>query len=530
MSNFSTLRGVLWCLALALLLPACSSLPRSPVRPVSVAISDYSQTPLATLVTPALADDEGVGRSGFRMLPEAHSAFQTRLELIRLATRTLDLQYYLLQGDETGRHLMLALSEAAARGVRVRVLVDDLYTAGEDALLTGLAAQPNVEVRLFNPFASGRSSLLTRFLAAGTDFSRLNRRMHNKLFVADNVAAITGGRNIGDEYFMRSVSSNFVDLDVFIVGPVVRDLSSTFDRYWNSDHAYPIATIIPTSLTRDESRAQFAQLTVHTSANMMPRMEPLPPELAFLVSLPEELAQRKLNPLILGKAQVLADPLTKTDGLNETSVEGTVHEAVLTWFHSARKEVFMVSPYFVPGTGGVAAMAEARKAGIHLVVYTNSLAASDEPLVNGAYARYRPEMLKLGVELHEISPTLTVKRKRFGLFGTSRGALHVKMAIVDHKAMFLGSMNLDPRSATLNTELGLIIESPELVAQIMPRMDRASGYHVKLSPDGQSLEWIEEDGDGDPRTNIVHHEDPETTAWLRFKVWLLSKFVPEGEL
>lgn len=530
MFNFSTLRCGFWGLALALLLPACSSLPYQPVRPVSVAITDYAQTSLAAIAAPVLDADEHTGRSGFRLLPEAHSAFQTRLELIRLATRTLDLQYYLLQGDATGRHLMRALSEAAARGVRVRVLVDDLYTAGEDALLTGLAAQPNVEVRLFNPFASGRSSLLTRFLAAGPDLARVNRRMHNKLFVADNVAALAGGRNIGDEYFMRSASSNFVDLDVFIVGPVVRDLSSTFDRYWNSDHAYPVATIVPTSLTQDESRAQFAQLTAHASANAMTRAEPLPPELAFLVSLPEELAQRKLNPLVLGKARVLADPLTKINGLNETSIEGTVHEAVVTWFRAAREEVFMVSPYFVPGAGGVAAMAEARKAGIHLVVYTNSLAASDEPLVNGAYARYRPEMLKLGVELHEISPTLAVKRKRLGLFGTSRGALHVKMAIVDYKAMFLGSMNLDARSATLNTELGLIIESPELVAQILPRMDRASGYNVKLGTDGQSVEWIEEDGDGDPRTNIVHLEEPETTAWLRFKVWLLSKFVPEGEL
>jgi len=515
---------------LALLLPACSSLPHNPVRPDSFAISTYAQTPLAAIVAPVLAADDTTGRSGFRLLPEASSAFQTRLELTKLATRTLDVQYYLLQGDDTGRHLMRALSAAAARGVRVRVLVDDLYTSGEDALLNGLAAQPNVQVRLFNPFASGRSSLLMRFLAAGSDLARVNRRMHNKLFVADNVAALAGGRNIGDEYFMRSTSNNFVDLDAFIVGPAVRDLSNTFDDYWNSEHSYPIATIVPMVLTPDESRVQFAQLTANADAFVA--AQSLTEDAAPLLSLPQELAQHRLQPLVLAKARVFADPVTKTDGFNENSIEGTVHQAVLEWFRSARKEVFMVSPYFVPGPAGMVSIRVARKAGIQLVVYTNSLAASDEPLVNGAYARYRPEMLRLGVKLYEISPTLTVKRKRLGLFGTSRGALHVKLAIVDQKAMFLGSMNLDQRSASLNTELGLIIESPALVAQLAPRLDRASGYQVKLAPDGKNIEWVEEDGDGDDddATTIVHHTEPETTAWLRFKVWLLSQFVPEGQL
>lgn len=528
MFDFFTLRRALLAFALAMLLPACSSLPHQPVRPASVAITDYAQTPLATIITPVLDADESAGRSGFRLLPEAHSAFQTRLELIRLATRSLDVQYYLLQGDETGRHLMRELSEAAARGVRVRVLVDDLYTVGEDALLNGLAAQPNVEVRLFNPFVSGRSSVLTRFLTAGADFARVNRRMHNKLFVADNVAALAGGRNIGDEYFMHSADSNFVDIDAFIVGPVVRDLSSAFDRYWNSEHAYPIASIVASGLMPDEARAQFSRLTA--GANALAGAAQIPSEFAFLVSLPLELAKGKLNPLTLGRARVLVDPLTKTDGQNEHSVKGTVHEAVVDWFRSAREEVFMVSPYFVPGGGGMAAMTEARKAGIRLVVFTNSLAASDEPLVNGAYARYRPELLRLGVELHEISPTLTVKRKRLGVFGTSRGALHAKLAVVDHKALFLGSMNLDPRSATLNTELGLIIESPELVTQLMGRLDHASGYQVRLTPDGKEIEWVQEDIEGETTSTVVHRDEPEVSVWLRFKVWLLTHLVPEGQL
>ncbi|MGH8335858.1 MAG: phospholipase D-like domain-containing protein, partial [Gammaproteobacteria bacterium] len=197
-------------LGLLVLLYGCASLPPQPLLPPSSAISDYAQTPLAAMTKDPAPGDT---RSGFQLQPYGPNSFATRIELARLATRSLDVQYYLMPGDNAGLTLMRALRDAAARGVRVRVLIDDLYTAGEDNLLLALASYPNVQVRLFNPFPGGRGSDMTRFIMSGWEFSRINRRMHNKLFVADNVAAVAGGRNMADEYVMNAKGSNFVDMD-----------------------------------------------------------------------------------------------------------------------------------------------------------------------------------------------------------------------------------------------------------------------------------------------------------------------------
>jgi len=536
----SALRAVL-ALGLAAVLAACSSLPPQVATPPTTAIGDYAQTPLGAITQKVLPTD---GRSGFRLQPYGPNSFATRIELTKLATRSLDVQYYLLPGDNTGRALMRAMRDAAERGVRVRLLVDDLYTSGEDDLLLGLASYPNVEVRLFNPFPGGRSSMATRFISSGVfEFRRVNRRMHNKLFVADNAAAVAGGRNMADEYVMNAEGSNFIDMDTFAAGPVVRDLSAEFDHYWNSEVVYPLERIAHSGLSRAQLQDHFERQTAMArppEATEIPRdgrpLHPspgdpplLPLELVPMLNLPFELAKRQLSPLLWANARVLFDPLTKTQGLNERegSIKGTVTEGVVRWLMTADKNIKMVSPYFVPSDEAVANLVRARKAGLGVELVTNSLASTDEPWVYVGYWPHIRELLAAGVSISEISPSLSVKRRKLGVFGHRTGALHMKNAILDHKEVFLGSMNLDPRSARLNTELGIIIQSEEMARQLESFADAGSAYTLRLGADGQSVEWVEEDDDG---KQTVFDVPPETTAWQRLRLRLLAPFIPEQEL
>jgi putative cardiolipin synthase len=530
----------LLALVLCALVTACASLPPPVPVPPTRAVADYAATPLGTITRKVLPPD---GRSGFRLLPYGPTSFATRIELARLATRSIDVQYYLLAGDNTGRALMGALRDAAGRGVRVRLLVDDLYTTGEDDLLLALASYPNVEVRLFNPFPAGRGSDLTRFVASGFDFARVNRRMHNKLFVADNAAAVAGGRNMADEYVMNAAGSNFVDMDVFAAGPVARDLSDEFDHYWNSEVVYPVGRIAGSALSTAQLRQKFDALVADARPPQAPRIpadgkihdpqpdEPaeLPLDLVPMMNLPFELAARELSPLLWARARVLFDPLTKTEGLNErrNSLEGTVTEGVIRWFRTARHSIKMVSPYFVPSEASVASLAGAQAEGVNVTLLTNSLASTDEPWVYVGYWPHIHELLKAGVGIYELSPTLSVKRGKLGIFGHRTGALHMKNGIVDQKEVFLGSMNLDPRSARLNTELGLIIESPEMAQQLQGFADAGSSYRLRLDAAGKGVEWVELDNDG---KETAYDVPPETTAWQRFKLRLIAPFIPLNEL
>lgn len=530
-------------LVFSMLMSACSTLP-PPVsdRPVT-AIADFSNTPLDAITRRVLPEDRSDDRSGFQLLPYGPTSFATRIELAKLATRSLDVQYYLLAADNTGRALMRELRDAAQRGVRVRLLVDDLYTTGEDDLLLALASYPNVQVRLFNPFPGGRGSDVTRFISSGLEFGRVNRRMHNKLFVADNVAAVAGGRNMADEYVMNAAGSNFIDMDVFAAGPVVRQLSDEFDHYWNSTVVYPVGRIASSALTPEQLRQNFERLTAAARPPLAPRIpldgrianpvegEPalLPQEMVPMLNLPFELAEARLSPLLWARARVLFDPLSKTEGLNEreNSIKGTVTEGVIRWFRTSRSSIKMVSPYFVPSDAAVASLAEAQAAGIKVELVTNSLASTDEPWVYVGYWPHIHELLKSGVAIYELSPTLSVKRGKLGIFGHRTGALHMKNGIVDHKEVFLGSMNLDPRSARLNTELGLIIESPQMARQLDSFADAGSAYRLRLDASGRDIEWVEDNEDG---TQTAYDVPPETTAWQRLKLRLIAPFIPVSEL
>ena len=515
-------RSILGALLVALTaLQGCATLPAEVRKEPSAAVPNDGATRLQKLARASIPD---AALSGFRLEPLAAYAFETRLVLADRAERALDVQYYILHDDDTGKNLLLALRDAASRGVRVRLLLDDLYTTGEDELFSGLAAFANVEVRLFDPFPAARSSTAMRFLAALADLSRLDHRMHNKLFVADNAFAVAGGRNIADEYFMRSPAVNCVDLDVLAAGPVVAELSSQFDAYWNSSFAYPLDSIVPRTDSPEQMRARFDALTGGVTRPLTDTG--VPERLQRYAHTPADIAHGGALSMTEAVAHVYTDPVDKIAGVKLENRDGTVRDEVAHAMRLAREEVFVVSPYFIPGERGLQAMRDLRARGVRLRVLTNSLAATDEPLIHTGYSRYRVPMLEAGVEIYELSPGLSRKRNRLGRFGQSFGGLHAKVSIIDYSRIFVGSMNLDVRSERRNTELGILIDSPDFAEEFVNTMDfRSSVYRLRLAADRHDIEWIT----GDDETTVLH-DDPETTAWLRWKVRLLAPLVPESEL
>jgi cardiolipin synthase C len=521
--------GVRMLLIVAAALGGCATpLPRvDRVAIESTALPGDAGTPLGRIV--AASTPEGQ-HSGFRLLPLGPFSYDTRLQLARLATVSLDLQYYHFEADETGRTLLRALRDAAQRGVRVRLLLDDLYTGGLDDLLLALDAHPNVEVRLFNPFCCARGSgQAGRFAAAPGDWARLNHRMHNKMFIADGVAAIIGGRNIANDYFLRSATDNFIDLDAFAVGQLIEPLAALFDRYWNSDPVYPLRSVARPTLDPAQAQAVFER---STGPENTPPPAPLPPnDILGYGPLRDDLQDGRLG-LVWGEAYAFADypdkPFEGSVGgdLLETSVTYNIIEPMM----KARSEVIISSPYFVPGAHGMSLLRQLRERGVKVSVMTNSLGATDEPVVHVGYSRYREPMLRLGIELFEVSGTRVKRNERMFHFGESLGRLHAKLLVIDRQVVFIGSMNFDPRSATINTELGAIIESKPLAREMVRVIDLdrfQSAWQVSLAPQGGGLRWTGIDASGEM---LALDSEPDATAWARFKLWLLAPLVPEGLL
>ena len=510
------LLGLLSALGLA----ACGSLPHDTDRRASTALAPQADS---ALVQAARASTPEPGLTGVRLLPLGSFALDARLQLVQRARHSLDVQYYVLDDDATGRLLLQRLAAAAARGVRVRLLVDDLYTGHTDALLQAMAALNNVEVRLFNPFCCARQSgLIGRFAASLSDIYRLNHRMHNKLLIADGAMVVAGGRNIADGYFQRGVQHNFIDLDALVIGAVVPDLSAIFDGYWNSPVVRPIQGVSPTSDTDATLRQRFHSLTADARASAPPEL----PEVDLLGygSIADALDAGRLG-LVWGRAMAIADPPDKLDRNADKAWADSLAYQALMKIWTAEREVTITSPYLIPGALGIAAFEALRQRQVQVTVLTNSLAATDEPLVHTGYSRYRPQLVDAGVELYELSPTRSQRNKRLGIFGSSTGRLHAKTAVVDGDKTFIGSMNLDPRSRTQNTELGLFIESAQLAAE-MQRVVKVSreqsAYRVQRSPTG-GLQWRVVDGDVDE----VLLEEPESSVWLKLHNLILGPLVPE---
>jgi cardiolipin synthase C len=511
----------LLALLLAGLLAACGALPPRGEPGASHALTASSDSPLVRAAQASVPDPS---LSGFRLMPVGFYALDARIELVRRARDSLDVQYYLIQNDRTGRLLMRNLRDAALRGVRVRLLVDDLYTVGGDAMFAGLAAFPNVEVRLFNPFCCARASIVSRFAASLADFKRLNHRMHNKLFVADGAIVVMGGRNIADEYFARAATSNFVDMDVLVLGNVVQRLSAIFDTYWNSREAYPVAAVLGEPADPEAARRAFDHLG--DDGDQMMEVAVAPMDMLGHRPIGAGLDSGRLEPAT-GTAVAFADQPRKVmamsvDEARAMSVQMDIMDRVVL----AKREVVMSSPYFVPGAAGVEAFAGLRQRGVRVVVLTNSFAANDEPVVHIGYARYRVPLLRAGVELYELSPT-GAQRDDPSIFpGTSLGRLHAKTAVLDGSVVYIGSVNLDPRSDSTNTELGLIAQCPELAHDVTRAIDMSrlhGSYQLRFGPDGESLQWLVK---GD-QPEVVLTSEPEVTPFMQFRNMLLAPFVPE---
>ena len=525
MTRSSRLRALaLW---VSLLLCGCATLPQVERKPIaSSAITVSKQTTLGRIATAYQPDRL---YSGFRLMPLGTFSLDARVQLARRAEVSLDVQYYHIANDETGRWLLRELRDAAARGVRVRLLVDDFYTAGEDELLLALAAHRNVEVRLFNPFCCLRErGQLERFAASVGDWKRVNHRMHNKLFVADGAMAVIGGRNVANEYFLRAMAENFIDVDVFTVGFIVEPLQALFDRYWNSDAVYPLQAVTRSARSDAELRAWF---DMTTGPEHTPPPAPLMAvDILGYGPIADDLDLGRLG-LHWGYAYVYADhpdkPFEGEAGgeLMETSVTFNTFEA----FRKARKELLIANPYLVPGPVGMDLFRELRRRDVRVTLMTNSLGSTDEPLVHAGYTEYRKPLLKLGVELYEISSTRVKRNRHQNLFGASLGRLHAKIAVIDRQVLFVGSMNLDPRSATINTELGVVIDSAPLARELVRVIDIdriKSAYRVRLADTDTGLEWLSTDDESD----MVLSEEPDSSPWQRLKLWLLKPWVPESLL
>ena len=513
--------------ALVASLSGCAGVLPQVVRVPSTALAAPPAAPLAAAVRAAGLP---AGESGVWPLLQASYALDARLAMIEHARSSLDLQYYLIADDSTGRPLLRALRDAAARGVRVRLLVDDLYTVDLDRLLLGLAAAPNVEVRLFNPFVTSRDSSGRRLLALGLDFKRLNHRMHNKLFIADGVMAVVGGRNLADEYFLRGALGNFIDFDVLLAGSAVTELNGWFDLYWNSTAVFPVQDIV--RATGDAiPRAETARELFDMLTRDEPRPDaPIAPDFFGAPALSTALAQHRLR-LIAAEAISFADSPGKIDPANNSiAIDDTLAHRFLIQLSETRSEAVLFSPYFIPGREALARLAKLRADGVGVRVVTNSLAVSDEPLVSVGLERHQIGLLKMGVELYELSSNrLKLDRTLKGLLGTSTGRLHAKLGVLDRRHLLVGSMNLDPRSTSINTEIGVRIDSPELVEMVRAalKFDSPEGaYQVKLRPNDLGVRWVAVDADSPEELDV----DPDTSLWQRVRLMLLSLFVPESQL
>ena len=482
-------------------------------------LPNTAETTLGRATAPLV--DAHPGLSGVVALRTGGDAFAARALLADAAERTLDVQYYIWHADMSGTLLLDALRRAAARGVRVRMLLDDNNTSGLDSTLSPFAALPNVEVRLFNPFAA-RGWRALGFL---TDFARLNRRMHNKSFTADNQATIVGGRNVGDEYFGGDAQLLFFDLDVLAIGQVVSDVSEDFDRYWNSTSAYPAASLLPPP-TPESEQALDLRLQSQRKDPGARRYEQAVAASTFVA----DMNGRRLAFDWAAVHLVSDDP---------GKVLGTAADSELLWNRlkrivaKPRVELILASPYFVPGEKGVEDFAAMAASGVQVTVLTNSLEATDVPAVHAGYAKRRVPLLRAGVALYElkrgVDPHTMIDARRptgsrgpgaSGTPGSSGSSLHTKAFTVDRERAFIGSFNFDPRSARLNTEMGFIIDSPTLarsmVEALRPRLAE-NAYRVRLGDRGQ-LQWVETvDG-----REVVHEQEPGTSFWRRLGVSILS--------
>jgi putative cardiolipin synthase len=503
-------RTSLWLVAtFSILNVSCTDLPPPEGRTASSALTDTASTRLGRAIASKAAAHPG--KTGIHSLADPRDAFAARALLATAADKSLDVQYYIWHDDQTGYLLFESLWQAAERGVRVRLLLDDNNTSGLDETIATLDAHPNIEVRLYNPLTHRRFRPLNYF----TDFTRVNRRMHNKSFTTDNQATIVGGRNIGNEYFGAGSGVVFADLDVLAVGPAVRDVSNAFDLFWNSRSAYPAARLVVPAGADAKASLKSRFDAVHTD----------PESLAYIEAVRKTpLVTRLLNgklPLEWATSQLVHDDPAKT--LDTTKrTDDLLLSGLLKAVSRPERSFDLVSPYFVLGEEGTAAIVELAGRGVKVRILTNSLAATDVIAVHAGYAKRRHALLRAGVRLYELKPSAVgpAEHKKLGI-GSSSASLHAKTFALDGTRLFVGSFNFDERSAFLNTEMGLLIDSPVLAQELVGVFGTDipnAAYEVRLTADGD-LEWIEQTESGGEKRYTA---DPGTGWFKRATVGFLS--------
>ena len=549
--------GLAMCffLAIAFWLTGCAALPSDAQRPVSTALSDNLDTRLGKAVAARALAATTRNDSGFALVGSAELAFTSRMTLIKAAEKTLDLQYYAVHADDTTDRLFEALREAAVRGVRVRILLDDFNTAGENAQILKFAFEKNVEMRLFNPLPSNRSSALWRIVSSLSDAARLQRRMHNKIFVADNAVAITGGRNLGDTYFGQSDGVNFVDIDVLAAGRIARDLSRSFDQYWNNPLAYPVQSLMK-ERDIEALKAKPAASAASSPENALPPTpEPAKTDAnapnrttvtrvatgpagqtTTIAALPDTTNLRLLNwtwaaaTMLVDKPSKIAEDADAAEESNNTTVDG-----LLSLMSRAKTDLLVVSPYFVPGAEMMKQFADIRRRGVRVRVLTNSLASNDAVAAHAGYARYRDALIAMGVEMYEMRSEQRGTVSGFGSgsgsaggsSGASRASLHAKAVVVDNRLLVVGSMNLDLRSKLQNSEVAIAIRSRKLASEATALIEpglTAGAYRVELK-DGK-LVWRAPVGSGLPDAT----SEPDASMGLKLLVKIIGPFAPDEML
>ena len=512
-------RGRAWLFAsLLIYLGGCASLPENFEQIPSQGYSEPEQTTLGAFIAETAPEDKSL--SGVELLSDPGEAFSTRFAIAGFAEKTLDMQYYLWKGDLAGQLLMWRALEAADRGVRVRFLIDDIYHSGRDDAYAILDTHPNFELRVFNPMANRG---LARNLNYLVNKQRLNHRMHNKIFLADNAVAILGGRNIGNDYFGIDTKANFFDLDVLTAGQGAKEAGMAFDEYWNSRYAVPIGVLHHQDYTEEDledGRKQLRESLLGLNA--------VPYVLAFEAEETLENLKRWRDGLTWTEAHVVVDPLERFEGQGESAIIEFSAQHVST----IETEFLAESAYLIPSAEGLKNMKAMVDNGVRVRLLTNSLMSNNHITAHSGYMKYRKPMLEAGVELHELRADAAL-REHFKAFEGDHevpAGIHTKSFVIDGDQALIGSFNFDPRSRDLNSEIGLVVSNREFAQEVVTVMNRdfdpENSYRLYLNENGK-LRWELKNPDG---SITVYTHDPGASIWKRMGARFLSWLPIEKEL
>jgi putative cardiolipin synthase len=492
-------------------------LPDISSRKQAYMIDDGEATGLGKQFGPQTAEQPG--KTGVYLLPNGRDAFAARVLLARMSEKSLDIQYYMYhQGTDTvGGLLTYEVLKAADRGVRVRMLLDDIYGNQDEDTWIGLDSHPNIEVRFWNPWKRGGSRLIQSVVRA----AEIDYRMHAKSYTADNQVTILGGRNIGDEYFDADKDVAFADIDVFSVGPSVREVSTEFDTYWNAEHAFPAGILIRPGTEQDLAALRSKKDAFYASQSTS----------AYVKALNDSNLAKGLkdNSLALSwsDARVIHDSPQKED-LKRAGKDELLISQLAPYMTSAKKTVDIVSPYFVPGHNATEALCKLSQDGVEVRILTNSLASNDVSAVHAGYAKYRRKLLRCGVRLFELDESLKSKETKMftWLPSLAKSSLHAKTMVFDGEIMFVGSFNFDSRSLFINNEIGLLFRDPEIAGASAKHFEdnvNKAAFEVSFSREGgrENMQWT--GGQGGP--DVVMKKEPYATTMQKLSVFIV-KWVP----